>query len=346
MLWDEESRKRIYMRQLQSIRDAGLLSVAPIFLHGLGVNLCWRGDFAAAASLIAEADAVAEATGTRFARYAAMQLTALRGNEADAAALIDTEVRNAAAARQGLGIQWGQWSSAVLYNGLGRYEQALAAAQQASEAVSELFVSGWALPELIEAAARIERTELAGQGLARLIEATSIGNSDWGLGLLARSRGLLSAGEDAERSYRDAIDRLGRTPLRPELARSHLVYGEWLRRENRRVEARAQLRDAHEQFTSIGMEAFAERAGKELLATGEKVRKRTVETRDDLSAQERQIGELARDGLSNPEIGARLFLSPRTVEWHLSKVFAKLGIRSRHELAGALASSESELIQP
>ena len=162
--------------------------------------------------------------------------------------------------------------------------------------------------------------------------------TDFALGLEARSRALLSDGETAERLYREAIDRLGRKPRRPELARSRLLYGEWLRREGRRVDARAQLRVAHDQFTSIGMEAFAERARKELLATGEKVRKRTVETRDDLTAQERQIAELARDGLSNPEIGARLFLSPRTVEWHLRKVFGKLGIRSRYELAGALRS--------
>ena len=159
------------------------------------------------------------------------------------------------------------------------------------------------------------------------------------------SRALLSEGEDAERLYREAIERLGRTRLRPELARAHLLYGEWLRRENRRVDARAQLRAAHELFVSIGMEAFAERARGELLATGEKVRKRTVETRDELTPQERQIAGLARDGLSNPEIGARLFLSPRTVEWHLRKVYAKLGIRSRRELADALPSSDSELVR-
>jgi DNA-binding CsgD family transcriptional regulator len=345
MLWDEESRQKIFARQLQLVRDAGFLSVAPVYLHGLAVSMAWRGDFAAAASLIAEGDAVAEATGTRFARYAAVQLAALRGKEAGAVALIEAEVSNAAAVRQGLGIQWGHWLSAVLYNGLGRYDQALAEAQQASEAAPELFVSGWALPELIEAASRTESAQVAAQGLERLAESTSIGDSDWGLGVLARSRALLSDGEEAERSYREAIDRLGRTQLRPELARAHLLYGEWLRHESRRGDARAQLRAAHDQFMSIGMEAFAERARKELLATGEKVRKQMVETRDDLTAQERQIGELARDGLSNPEIGARLFLSPRTVEWHLRKVFGKLGIRSRYELARALPASESELIQ-
>ena len=155
----------------------------------------------------------------------------------------------------------------------------------------------------------------------------------------------LSEGDAAERLYREAIERLARTRLRPELARAHLLYGEWLRREGRRVEAREQLHTAHDMFATMGMEAFADRAHKELLATGAKARKRTVETRDDLTAQERQIAELARDGLSNPEIGARLFLSPRTVEWHLRKVFGKLGIRSRHELADALVGSKAELVQ-
>ena len=227
-----------------------------------------------------------------------------------------------------------QWAAAVLYNGLARYEEAaVGGAASHLEHASSRVVVMWALPELVEAAARAGDTELARDALERLAETTQPCGTDWALGIEARSRALLSDGETAERLYREAIDRLGRTRLRPELARAHLLYGEWLRREGRRVDARAQLRAAHEQFTSIGMEAFAERARGELLATGEKVRKRTVETRDDLTAQERQIAELARDGLSNPEIGARLFLSPRTVEWHLRKVFAKLGIRSRRELA-------------
>jgi DNA-binding CsgD family transcriptional regulator len=168
--------------------------------------------------------------------------------------------------------------------------------------------------------------------------------SDWALGIEARSRALLTEGDRAEGCFRDAIEHLGRTRVRAELARAHLLYGEWLRRENRRGDARTQLRTAHDQFTSIGMDAFAERARRELLATGEKLRKRSVESRDDLTAQERQIAQLARDGLSNPEIGARLFLSPRTVEWHLHHVFTKLGIRSRQQLARALPASESEAV--
>jgi DNA-binding CsgD family transcriptional regulator len=232
----------------------------------------------------------------------------------------------------------------VLLNGLGRYREAIAAAREASEDTPELFVSVWAEIELLEAASRGDEAELARDALERIIAATAVAPTDWGAGIAARCRALMSEGEAAERLYQEGIERLGRTRLRPELARAHLLYGEWLRRENRRVDARAQLRTAHGLFTGIGMEAFAERAGRELQATGETVRKRRAETRDELTAQEAQIARLARDGLSNPEIGARLFLSPRTVEWHLRKVFSKLGIRSRLELARALPTSDSELL--
>ena len=184
---------------------------------------------------------------------------------------------------------------------------------------------------------------MAREALGRLAETTQASGTDFALGIEARCRALLSTGSAADELYQDAIARLGRTRLRPELARAHLLYGEWLRRENRRVDAREHLHTAHEMFAEVGMEAFADRARRELLATGEKVRKRTVETRDDLTAQERQIARLARDGLSNPEIGARLFLSPRTVEWHLRNVFTKLGIRSRRQLADALPSAGVEL---
>ncbi len=202
----------------------------------------------------------------------------------------------------------------------------------------------WALPELVEAATRCGEAEIARNALERLAATTQPAGTDFGLGIEARSRALLNEGDATEGLYREAIARLGRTQLRPELARAHLLYGEWLRRENRRVDARAQLRTAHDMLRAIGMEAFAERARLELTATGEKVRKRTAETRDDLTEQEQQIAGLARDGLSNSEIGARLFLSPRTVEWHLRKVFGKLGISSRRELRGAPRAPESELI--
>jgi DNA-binding CsgD family transcriptional regulator len=271
-------------------------------------------------------------------------LGGLRGREAEAATVIDGTIHDATVGGQGTAVQYAHWARSMLLNGLGRYQEALAAAQEASDDTPELFVSAWALSELIEAAVRSEDTARARGALERLAEATSAAETDWALGIAARSRALLSEGETADRLYQEAIERLGRTRLRPELARAHLLYGEWLRRNGRRVDARAQLRAAHEQFTSIGMEAFAERARKELLATGERLRKRTVETRDDLTAQERQIALLASDGLSNPEIGARLFLSPRTVEWHLRKVFTKLGVRSRRELANALPSSDSQLV--
>ena len=279
----------------------------------------WRGDFAAAASLIAEAEAIAAATGTGFARYAAMFLAGFRGAEAEAAPLIEAVITDARAAGQGLGVQWSQWVSAILYNGLGRYEQALAEAQQAAEQAPELYISMWALPELIEAASRTGQTRLAADALGRLAEATSIGQTDWAQGIYARCRALLSDGEDAEGWYREAVDRLSRTRLRPELARAHLLYGEWLRREGRRADAREQLRTAHEMFDAIGMVAFAERARRELLATGETVRKRTAATHDQLTPQEAQIARLARAGLSNPEIAAQLFLSRKTVEYHLAQ---------------------------
>jgi len=256
----------------------------------------------------------------------------LRGAEAEAWPLFEAVITDSRAAGQGMGVQYSQWVSAILCNSLGRYEQALAEAQQAAEQAPELDISMWALPELIEAASRTGQTRLAVDALGRLAEATSIGQTDWGQGIYARSRALLSDGEDAEGLYREAVDRLSRTRLRPELARAHLLYGEWLRRQNRRVDARQQLRTAYDMLTAIGMAAFAERARRELFATGEKVRIRTAETPDQLTEQEALIARLARDGLSNAEIGAQLFISTRTVEWHLRKVFTKLGVSSRRHL--------------
>ena len=198
-----------------------------------------------------------------------------------------------------------------------------------------MVVSPWALSELVEAATRSGKTQLAADALERLVARTDNSDGGWGLGLEARARALLSEGEVAERHYREAIDRLGAAGLRPELARSHLLYGEWLRRENRRVDAREQLRIAHDMLATMGADGFAERARRELLATGEKVRKRRDDTRDELTPQEEHIARLARDGRTNPEIGAQLFISPRTVEWHLRKVFTKLGISSRKGLQDA-----------
>ncbi|MFI5038880.1 MAG: LuxR C-terminal-related transcriptional regulator, partial [Solirubrobacterales bacterium] len=275
-------------------------------------------------------------TGAQVAPYGALVLAGLQGREPDASTLIDATITEATAGGQGTAVQYARWARSVVLNGLGRYPEAMAAAADAADDTPELFVSAWALSELVEAATRSKEAQVARGGVERLAAITAIAGTDWARGIEARSRALVSDGPTAQRHYLEAVERLGRTRLRPELGRAHLLYGEWLRRENRRVESRAELRLAHELFTAIGMEAFTERARIELLATGEKVRRRDVETRDELTAQERQIAQLARDGLSNPEIGARMFLSPRTVEWHLRKVFTKLDIGSRRELAKAL----------
>jgi DNA-binding CsgD family transcriptional regulator len=337
-VWDEEYWHTIEVRQLQSCREAGLLAQLVLYVNSMAIHTAWRGDFAAAASLVAEAEAIAAATGTRFAPYGAVLLAGLRGAEAAAGQLIEAAAEDARAAGQGVGIQWSQLVSAILHNGLGRYETALAEAQHASEEQApELYISMWALPELIEAASRTGQTQQATDALGRLAEATSVSRSDWALGMYARCRALLRDGQDAEDSYLEAVDRLSRTGFRTELARAHLLYGEWLRRQGQRTDARAQLNTAYDMFTAIGMEAFVERARQELAATGETVRKRTTAgTPDQLTPQEAQIAQLARSGLSNPEIAAQLFLSARTVEWHLRKVFTKLDISSRRQLHQAL----------
>jgi len=336
-LWDDDGWRAILARQVQLARDTGALDQLPIDLGALGTAVAWSGDFAAAASLIAEADAACEATGSRSAPFTAMLLASLRGREAEVVPLIEATISEAAAGGQGIAVTYAHWAAAILYNGLGRYVEAREAAQQASQDTPGLYISMWALPELIEAAARSGNTRIAGEALERLADTTRAGGTDFGLGIEARCRALLSEGEAAEGCYREAIDRLGRTQLRPELARAHLLYGEWLRRAGRRLDARAQLRTAHEMLATMGAEAFAERAGSELLATGETVRKRTAETADELTAQEVSIARLAADGQTNSEIGAQLFLSARTIEWHLRKVFTKLGINSRRELREALA---------
>ena len=337
-VWDDVGWRAMLARQVQLARDVGALDQLPIDLGGLGTDAAWRGDFAMAAALIAETDAICAATGSRSAPFAAMLLASLRGDQAEAAPLIEATIAEATAGGQGIAVTYAHWAAAILANGLGRYADALAAAQQASQDSPALYMAMWALPELIEAATRTGNAHIAIDALARLAETTQAGETDFGLGMEARSRALVSEGETAERCYREAIDRLGRTQLRPELARAHLLYGEWLRRENRRRDARAELRTAHELFTTMGIEAFAERARRELLATGDTVRKRTVQTASELTAQEAHIARLAVDGRTNAEIGAQLYLSTRTVEWHLGKVYTKLGVGSRRELRRALAS--------
>jgi len=330
LMWDDEGTRAVYARQVQLVCNAGALAHLPLYLSRLAIASAWMGDFAGAAALIAESDSVAAATGSPIASYALLRLWALQGREAEAAAPIATEIEQ--------GQPHAQWAAAVLYTGLARYEEAASAARQAAAKTFDPWVSMWVLPELVEAAARIGDPDLARDALERLAATTQPCGTDLALGIEARCRALLCDGAAADGLYREAIDRLSRTRLRPELARAHLLYGEWLRRARRRVDAREQLRTAHDMLAAIGMEAFAERARWELIATGETVRKRSAETVTALTAQEAYIARLARDGLTNPEIGARLFLSARTVEWHLRKIFTKLGIGSRRKLHAALAS--------
>ena len=298
--WDCESAIEIGMRAVQLARERGALEVLPVAANAYGQAAAFGGDFAHAALLAAEVDAAKEATRTRIAPVAAVALAGIRGHEAEASALIDGMITDARARGQGAGTQYGHWANAVLMNGLGRYGEALIAATEASEDTPELYISAWALSELIEAATRTGDDELARDALSRLSERTEASDADWALGIYVRADALLDTGDSAERSYREAIDRLGRTRLRPELARSRLLYGEWLRRENRRVDAREQLRAAHDAFVSMGVDGFGERARRELVATGEKVRSRGSEARDELTPQEEQIARLAGKGLSNP----------------------------------------------
>jgi DNA-binding CsgD family transcriptional regulator len=337
VLWDEEGYSPVE-RLVQLARNAGALGQLPIQLDVQALGALWRGELAVAASLIAEAEAVGEATGARIPPYVTIRLAALRGREPEAAGLIQATLEQATVAAQGSTVTWAHIAAAILYNGLGRYADALPEARQASEH-APVTISTSALPELVEAAARTGNTELAAAAHGRLAEWTRAAGTDWGLGLEARCRALLSDGEQADRLYREAIARLGRTRMRPEVARARLLYGEWLRRQRRRTDAREQLRAACQLLEEIGMEGFAERARRELRAAGVAARKRAVTTTVELTAQEAQIARLAADGLSNPEIGARLFLSPRTVQYHLGKVFAKLGITSRVQLSRALSGS-------
>ena len=338
MVFDFDCLHAISIRQVELVRDSGALAQLPLYLSQLGIALPLMGDFAGTASLISEVDSVAAAIGSPIAPYTLLRLRALQGEEAVASPLIASAVELAAVSGQGMAAVWANWAAAVLYNGLARYEEAATAARQAASDIANPVTFMWVLPELVEAAARGQDTALAEKALDRLAKTTQPCGTDAALGIEARSRALVSEGEAADTQYREAIDRLSRTPLRPDLARAHLLYGEWLRQENHQVEARRQLGTAHEMLGSMGMEAFAGRARTELQATGEKVRKWKLEVHDDLTAQERQIASLARDGLSNPEIGARLFVSPRTVEWHLRNVFSKLGIRSRRQLPNAMAA--------
>ena len=342
VVWDYESCVTIASRAVQLARGLGALTVLAVALNILTEAVAMAGEFGRAERLIAEADVVTEATGTQVLQYGALFLRAFQGRGADVSRLSDVTVRDAAAGGQGTAIEFVDHARAVILNGLGRYQEAMRPAQDAADATPEMVVAGWGLIELVEAAARCGEMDVALRALARIEERNSVIATDWGLGIAARSRALVSTGVTAEGLYREAIDRLSRTRMRPELARAHLLYGEWLRREGRRNDSREQLRTAHDMLAAIGMEAFAERAERELIAVGERMRKRSVTAVTTLTAQEAYIAQLARDGLTNPEIGTRLFLSARTIEWHLRKIFTKLDIGSRRELHAALAQLGQE----
>jgi DNA-binding CsgD family transcriptional regulator len=336
-LWDYDSWDVLSDRQLTLARDAGALIALPIaFNVRSGVHVL-AGEFTEAASMVAQAEAVSEATGSVIAPYGALILAVFRGQEAEAAQLIETATEDAARRGEGVALGFMDWAAAVLANSLGRYGEALAAAQRVSEDPDAIRFGGWALVELIEAAVRNAAPERAVGALHRLSGVARACGTDWALGAEARSRALVSDGAAAESLYREAIDRLGRTRLRVELGRAHLVYGEWLRRQLRIHDARDQLGDAYQIFDSIGAAAFAERARVELRASGGQARERAVEMRDPLTTQEALIARLAGEGASNPEIATQLFISRATVAYHLRKVFTKLGVSSRSQLAAALA---------
>jgi DNA-binding CsgD family transcriptional regulator len=330
-VWDFDGWARMSARHVELARASDALAPLSIALNGRGQVATHRGDFETATSLAAEKDVVNEVTGIRQSTTCDLLLAGYRGRPAETVLLFTATTEDSAARGEGLAIQMANWSEAVLHNGLGRYAEALIVVEPATDEIYSPLSTQLILPELIEAAVRTGRADLARGALERL-SAMSLEDSDWAKGLEARSRALVSDGQEAEQSYAEAVERLGRTPLRPELARAHLLYGEWLRRENRRLDARRQLLPAYDLLTAIGAEAFAERARRELLATGEKVRKREVDTYSQLTSQEEHIVRLAREGRTNPEIAAELFISTRTVEWHLRKVFAKLGITSRRDL--------------
>ena len=312
-------------------RGAGALGVLPIALMHLSLMHVFEGKLDAAAALVEEIDSIIDSTGSQRISIPKLLLAACQGDEARASRLIDEAERDAIARGEGFVLTFGEHAHAVLHNALGHYETALDNAQHAS-AQDELHASVWSLPELVEAAVRSGKPEVAADALERLRQRTRAAGTEWALGIEARCAALVSDDAIAEGLYREAIEHLGRCRVALDLARAHLLYGEWLRRRGRRVDAREQLRTAHSRFVEMGAEAFAQRARRELLATGETARKRTIETRDELTPHEARIARMARDGASNQDIATELFVSRKTIEYHLHKVFAKLGISAREQL--------------
>jgi DNA-binding CsgD family transcriptional regulator len=330
-LWDDGLWQELAVRGISVARDTGALHLLPNMANYLAAFNVHCGNFATAAALVDEVDLITQAITIPPLRYAASMLAASRGDQARLRAVTEPVLPSAIARGEGTALGLLDWLTALLHNSQGRYDEAVVAARQGSEH-EELLAYGWSLVELIEACVRSDRPDQAAVALERLTERTRPSGTEWALGIEARCRALVN---DDESLYQESIERLARSHAAVEHARSRLVYGEWLRRENRRTDAREQLRSAHTDFSRFGAEAFAERARRELRATGETARRITPDTRDALTAQELQVALLARDGHTNPEIGAQLFISPRTVEYHLAKVFRKLDVSNRRELRDA-----------
>jgi DNA-binding CsgD family transcriptional regulator len=335
LLWDDERWEQLSDRHLQLVRETGALGDLEIALGHRGQMHVFAGELASAASLHDAIEEATQLTGSPLAPYHGLGVVAMRGREAEARLFIDKTRAEVIERGEGAGLEFMDWAEAVLYNGLGRYAEALAASRRVLDR-AELVPANWAMPELVEAAARAGDRELAADTDRRLAERSKASGTDWALGIAARSHALVVEDGRADDLYVEAIERLTRTRIAVDLARAHLLYGEWLRRQSRRVDARKELRIAYEMFTDFGMEAFAERARVELEATGEHARTRTVETLGDLTPQESQISRLAAQGHTNREIAAQLFISPSTVEYHLRKVFRKLGVKTRTQLANRM----------
>ncbi|MBF8184174.1 AAA family ATPase [Nonomuraea sp. K274] len=341
-LWDADACRTLAERHVHLARDTGALAETPLALNSRITVHLFEGELAEAAALSAEVRELTMATGQPIIDYGAFALAAWRGRAAEAEELLRVSSIEAASRGEGAAMTVTDWARAVLYNGLGRYDEARAAAQRASEdPPAPGAAAQWAPAELAEAAARGGDHELARWAVEQLAKTAHASPTDWALGIEARARALVSEPDKAESRYLEAIDRLGRTRLRPDLARAHLLYGEWLRRERRRIEARPHLRTAYRSFTAMGMAGFAGRAAHELRATGETAQRRGVPMSGHLTPREGQIARLATKGLTNSEIGSQLFVSPRTVEYHLRKVFAKLNITSRSQLNRVLTSERS-----
>ena len=336
-LWDDQSWYELASSQADLARSTGTLILLPYALDYLAGFYIQAGELSQAASLVSEAEGLDVGIRAETLPYVSLRLAAWRGQASMALDLVDVMMQGAEARGEGCAVTAAEHTTAILYNGLGQYELACDAAQGAA-AADEIVTSSWALYELVEAASRCGRLEVARSAVDRLSERTRASGTEWAIGTLARSSALVEPSQAAEELHRQAIDCLGRSRMSVHLARARLTYGEWLRRENRRVDARQQLREAHDMFASMGVDGFADRARSELLATGETVRKRRDDTRDELTPQEERVARLAREGRTNPEIGAELFLSARTVEYHMRKVFTKLGITSRRGLRTALPS--------